>query len=562
MRTLLKNGYVINVFTDEIEKTNVLIEDDKIIGVGEYTEDDADVTEDVSGKYVCPGFIDGHIHIESTMLLPSGLASVCVPHGTTSVIADPHEIANVCGVDGIKFMLEASEGIPLGVYIVLPSCVPATPFDESGAVLKAEDLERLYKHERVIGLGEMMNYPGVIHGDVDVHAKLSSAFSKNKVINGHAPLLTGKDLDKYISYGINDDHECSSIAEAKERIKKGQWIMLREGTAAKNLADLLDLFEEPYNRRTILVTDDRHPADLIEEGHIDNIIRTAAANGKNVLTAIRMATIQAAQCMRLQYLGAIAPGYKADVLVLDELDTVKVKDVFKSGKKVVENGKIKEFSPPKIATRLLNKVKSSFKLKVLTKDDFFIKPESQLCRVIEVIPNQILTNEVIRKIDFEKKNGIDTDVDTLKLAVIERHNNTGHIGLGYVTGIGLKDGAIASSVAHDSHNLIVVGANDEDMVIAANRIRELGGGYVAVKNEQIIAEMPLPFGGLMSDLDAFKVSNINKELRDSLYNLGVSDDIDPLMTMAFVSLPVIPIVKMSTYGLIDVGKWQKVSLFV
>ena len=328
MKILLKNGFVVNVFTDSIEKADVLISDDRIIGVGRYESSDADVIEDVSGKYVVPGFIDGHIHIESTMLTPSQLARICVPHGTTTVVADPHEIANVCGVDGIRYMLCASKDIPLNVYFNLPSCVPATAFDESGAELDAQSLFEFYSEKRVLGLAEMMNYPGVIYGDSEVQKKIKDARSVGKVIDGHAPMISGKELDRYVSAGIQSDHECSNIEEAKEKLSKGQWIMIREGTAAKNLWDLLPLFDEPYNRRCLLVADDRHPADIANEGHIDNIIRQAVRCSKSAVVAIRMATIQAAQCFGLRYVGAVAPAYKANILVLNDLDTVDVCDVY------------------------------------------------------------------------------------------------------------------------------------------------------------------------------------------------------------------------------------------
>ena len=349
MKKLLYGGTVINVFTDETEKANVLIEDGKIIGVGQYTPDEADVVEDVTGKYICPGFIDGHIHIESTMLTPTELAKLCLPHGTTAIVADPHEIANVCGVKGIEYMLEASQGIPMNVYFMLPSCVPATPFDESGAELYAEDIKPLYTTPRVVGLAEMMNYPGVIFGDESVWAKISDAVKQGKTVDGHAPFLSGNDLDRYVSAGISSDHECSDINEALEKIRKGQKVMIRQGTAARNLVDLLPLFEEPYNRRCLLVTDDRHPADLMNEGHIDNIIRLAVKNGKSPITAIRMASLQAAEHFGIRYVGAVAPGYRADLLILNELDTVDIEDVYSSGEKVVSHNETVDFSCPQIS---------------------------------------------------------------------------------------------------------------------------------------------------------------------------------------------------------------------
>lgn len=560
MTTLLKNGTLVNVFTGFLEKTNILIENDKIIGVGDYYTD-ADVVEDVTGKYITPGFIDGHIHIESTTLNPSELAKVTLPHGTTSLVADPHEIANVAGVNGIKYILEASEGIPLSVYVMLPSCVPAAPMEESGAVLTARDLSPLYQHPRVLGLAEMMNYVGVLYGDEDIKNKIADARKNRRTVDGHAPLLSGEALDKYIAAGIQTDHECSNYDEAVEKIRKGQWVMVREGTVTKNLSGLIELFERPYSDRCLLVTDDRHPADLIAEGHIDNIIRLAVKKGKSAVTAVQMATLHAAQCFGLAYKGAIAPGYTADILVLNDLDTVDVCDVYTSGKKIVENKKVLEINAPAVSEELTASVLDSLHIDALKPSDFYIQPKESRCRVIKTVKNQVLTDEWITDIDFCKANGVDTERDILKLAVIERHKNTGHRGIGFISGIGLKEGAIASTVSHDSHNLIVIGANDEDMALAANHLIEIGGGYVAVKNGKVLADMPLPIAGLMSFESAEKSAEINEKLRKTVYTLGVPTDIAPLMTMSFVSLSVIPSIKMTTEGLVDVNSQKLLSLY-
>lgn len=560
MKTLLYGGSVINVFTGEIEKANVLIEDDKIIGVGDYTPFDADITEDVSEKILCPGFIDGHIHIESTYLTPSELAKISLPHGTTSIVADPHEIANVCGVEGIKYMIEASEGIPMNVYINIPSCVPATPFDESGAILQAEDIKPLYKEKRVVGLAEMMNYPGVIFKDESVIKKITDAHNEGKIVDGHAPFLTGKDLDKYTSYLIGSDHECSTIDEAIEKIRKGQRIMIRQGTAARNLKDLLPLFDPPYNHRCLLVTDDRHPADLMKEGHIDHIIRLVGQYGKSQITAIQMATIQASEYFGIKGVGAVAPGYRADILVLNDLETVDIKDVYSHGKKSVCDKQVMPFEKPQTDEALSQITLNSFHLKELTKEDLYIEPKSDKCKVIEIIPGQLITKEKIHKINWDLNNGIDTKEDILKLAVIERHKNTGHIGLGYINGIGLKKGAIASSVSHDSHNIILIGTNDDDMVIAANHIRKFGGNVVVCDGE-IVSEMRLPIAGLMADMSAEEIARQNENVRLSVHSLGVNENIEPFMNMAFVSLSVIPSIKMTTQGLVNVDKMERVSLY-
>lgn len=552
MKTLLKNGKVINVFTGEIREENILIEDEIILGVGDYNDADADAIEDIAGCTVCPGLIDGHIHIESTMLTPAELTRAALPCGTTAIIADPHEIANVCGKKGIDYMLEMSENLPLHVYIMLPSCVPAMPLDESGAELLAADLKPYFSHPRVPGLAEMMNYPGVLAGADFVLEKLEAAKSAGKVIDGHAPLLSGHDLDRYIAAGIQSDHECSSAEEAIERVRKGQWLMIRQGTAARNLEALLPLFDEPYCRRCLLVTDDKHPADLLRDGHIDNSIRMAVRAGKDPVTCIRMATIQAAQCFGLQRVGAVAPGYRADLVVLSDLDSFAVRDVYSAGTCAVRSGKCLPFDAPDFRDAKWMEILHSFRLDALTPEHFKIHAKSDRCRVIEVIPGQLLTNEIAETLDFTKNNGIDISRDILKLAVIERHKNTGHRGLGYIKGIGLKRGAIAASVSHDAHNLIVIGTNDADMACAANRIRELGGGSVAVADGKVCTEIPLPIAGLMSDADAETVAAQNEALNAAVREMGVPENISPFMNMAFVSLTVIPAIKMTTFGLADV----------
>ena len=559
MKTLLKNGTVLNVFTDSYQKADVLIEDDKIIGVGNYNEADADVTVDLSGKYICPGFIDGHIHIESTMLTPAELAKICLPHGTTAIVADPHEIANVCGITGIKYMLAASKNLPLKIYFNLPSCVPASPFDESSTTLFAKDLKPLYRDPNVLGLAEMMNFPGVIAKDEEIMQKISDAHSFNKIVDGHAPLLKGNELDSYISAGIQSDHECSQLDEAIEKLSKGQWIMIRQGTAAKNLNELLPLFSEPYSRRCLLVTDDIHPADINNNGEIDNIIRLAIKNGVSAITAIRMATIQAAQCFGLKRQGAIAPGYTADIIVLNNIENIEICDVYTNGKLAVKNGVTLPFKKPRINSCLTKSVYESFHLNKISIKDFYIKPSEKPCRIIKIIPEQITTEELIEKIDWSKNNGIDIERDILKLAVLERHNNTGHKGVGFINGIGLKKGAIASSVSHDSHNIIVIGTNDADMAIAANRIRENGGNVVVVDGE-IIAEMPLRIAGLMSEYSSDIVVEQNASVRRAVHSLGIKEGIEPFMNMAFVSLSVIPALKMTTQGLLDVNAWNLVPL--
>ncbi|MBO7170259.1 MAG: adenine deaminase [Clostridia bacterium] len=561
MKTLLQNGAIVNVFTDSIQKADVLIDGEKIVGVGSYSAADVDRVVDLSGKYICPGFIDGHIHIESTMLTPTELARVCLAHGTTAIVADPHEIANVCGTDGISYMLAASRGLPLHVYFCLPSCVPATPFDEAGAVLTAEDLRPFYADSRVVGLAEMMNYPGVLGGDPEVLAKIEEALARGKKVDGHAPMLSGASLDRYVAAGVESDHECATAEEAKEKIEKGQWVMIRQGTAARNLEALLPLFSSPYDRRCLLVTDDRHPADLLREGHIDHIVRLAVKAGKSVFTAIRMASLQAAQRFGLSHVGAVAPGYRADLLVLEDLETVAIRDVYTAGEKRVANGETLPITVPSVSPSLAKAVFQSFRVAPLTAADFKIEPEGEKCRVIGVMPGELITECLEESVAWDENNGIDTERDLLKLAVIERHKGTGHRGLGFIKGLGMKRGAIASSVSHDSHNLIVVGTNDADMAVAANHVRERGGNVV-VLDGKIIAEMSLPVAGLMSEKTAAEVAAENESVREAVRSLGTVEGIEPFMNMAFVSLTVIPKLKMTTQGLVDVIKQERVSLFL
>ena len=557
MKTLLKNGIVIDVFTGEKRPADVLIGGGTIAGVGRYAADEADTVRDVGGRYLCPGFIDGHIHIESTMLTPAAFADACVPHGTTSVVADPHEIANVCGTAGIEYMLSAGDGLPLNVYVVLPSCVPATPFCESGARLEAADLRPFYRHPRVLGLGEVMNYAGVVERDKALMEKIRDALRRGRVVNGHAPLLSGRALDAYIAAGIEDDHECTSADEAFGRIRKGQRVMIRQGTAAKNLGALLPLFDEPWARRCLLVTDDKHPADLLYDGHIDAIIRQAAAAGKDPVTGIRMATLHAAEHFGLKRAGAIAPGYDADILVLDDLDTVSVAEVYYKGRRVAANGRM---LAPSAARPVPDEVRDTFRMRPLNEADFALPYTGRrLCRVIRIVKGELLTEERRETIDFDKSGGIDAGRDLLKIAVIERHAGTGHKGIGFLSGAGLARGAIASSVSHDSHNLIVIGADEADMAVAGNRVRALGGGLVTACGGKIVAEMPLPVAGLMTELPAEAAAKQNEAVRDSARALGAAGAA-LFMTAAFISLPVIPHLRLTTKGLVDTDRHALVPL--
>ena len=544
---VLKNARIVNVFTNDIEPGDVAVKDGYIVGIGEY-EGKEEI--DIGGKVICPGLIDGHIHIESSMISPSEFAKAVAPHGTAAVIADPHEIANVAGTDGIRFMIEASAGLPVDIFFMLPSCVPATPLDESGAELSAAELEPFYKEDQVAGLAELMNSYGTVRADEEIIRKIQGANSCGKRIDGHAPFLTGKDLNAYITSGVGSDHECSSFEEALEKLKRGQYIMIREGTAARNLEALLSLFDDKYCDRCMLVTDDKHGNDLIDNGHIDYIIRKAVKAGKNPLNAIKMATLNAAAYFGLKNRGAIAPGYIADIIVLSDLDDFTVEKVFKNGRLTVDGGKlVREIKAPAVDKEKYSRVYKSFNLREIKPSDFEIRDEGTRKRVIKVIPGQILTEELI--VESSSKEA-EPDKDIIKLAVIERHKDSGHTGVGFVTGYGLKKGAIASSVAHDSHNLIVAGCSDSDMALAANTVRENGGGLAVVCDGEVLSSLPLPIGGLMCDMDAHEVEDILSVMKEQARQLGVNEGIDPFMTLAFTALPVIPKLRLLTQGVVDV----------
>ena len=544
---VLKNARIVNVFTNDIEPGDVAVKDGYIVGIGEY-EGKEEI--DIGGKVICPGLIDGHIHIESSMISPSEFAKAVAPHGTAAVIADPHEIANVAGTDGIRFMIEASAGLPVDIFFMLPSCVPATPLDESGAELSAAELEPFYKEDQVAGLAELMNSYGTVRADEEIIRKIQGANSCGKRIDGHAPFLTGKDLNAYITSGVGSDHECSSFEEALEKLKRGQYIMIREGTAARNLEALLPLFDDKYCDRCMLVTDDKHGNDLIDNGHIDYIIRKAVKAGKNPLNAIKMATFNTAAYFGLKNRGAIAPGYIADIIVLSDLDDFTVEKVFKNGCLTVDGGKlVREIKAPAVDKEKYSRVYKSFNLREIKPSDFEIRDEGTRKRVIKVIPGQILTEELI--VESSSKEA-ETDKDIIKLAVIERHKDSGHTGVGFVTGYGLKKGAIASSVAHDSHNLIVAGCSDSDMALAANTVRENGGGLAVVCDGEVLSSLPLPIGGLMCDMDAHEVEDILSVMKEQARQLGVNEGIDPFMTLAFTALPVIPKLRLLTQGVVDV----------
>lgn len=558
---VLKNAQIVNVFTQSVEIGDIAIEGGYIVGIGNYEG----ITEkDLGGAYVCPGFLDGHIHIESSMTSPGEFERAVVPHGTIAVITDPHEIANVAGTAGIRFMMQSAQKLDLDVYFMLPSCVPATDLDESGAELLARDLEPFYADEKVLGLAEMMNAFGVTHGDKGCFEKLVQARSLKKAIDGHAPALSGKELNAYVTAGIRSDHECSDFEEAKEKFARGQWIMIRQGTAAKNLKALMGMFEDPYYQRCLLVTDDKHPGDLIRIGHIDAIIREAVSMGADPIRAIRMGTLNAAAYFGLHDMGAVAPGYKADLAVFDDLRTLNVKQVYKGGKLVAENGKMLHQKEKNTdwSTEIKERVFHSFHRVPITVEELQLKETTGTHqRVIDMVAHELITKERIE----EWKElpgvapGVDISRDIVKLAAIERHKNTGHVGLGFLGKYGLKKGAVATSIGHDSHNLVIAGVTDEDMVLAGNRVIENGGGLAIALEGKVLADLPLPIGGLMADEPVEVVDEKLEHMKKLSVELGISEDIDAFMTLAFISLPVIPKLRLNTYGVIDVEKHQVVE---
>lgn len=553
---VLKNARIINVFTNEIETGDVAIHDGFIVGVGTYSGKNE---VDLHGSYVCPGLIDGHIHIESSILCGPAFEQAVLPHGTTAIITDPHEISNVAGTDGLDFMLETTKDLTLSVYFMLPSCVPATDLDESGAVLDAKQLRPYYKNPRVLGLAELMNSYGTVRSDAKIMQKICDCTNAGKIVDGHAPFLSGSDLNAYITAGVQSDHECSTIDEAMEKLRRGQYIMVREGTAAKNMEALLPLFREPYCDRCMLVTDDKHPGDLLRGGHIDANIRKAIAAGVDPAIAVKMATLIPAQYFGLKQNGAVAPGYKADLIVVSDLEQFTVEQVYKNGALAAEHGKVLNPSPLVIDSARFVRVMDSFNMDEITLQDLALHESGENERVIQLIENELLTEEVI--VPFRQYPGTAPGVDVahkiVKLAVFERHHHSGHVGLGFLGNYSLQCGAVASSIAHDSHNLIVAGTNDADMVLAGNTVRKNKGGLAFVVNGQVIGELALPVAGLMSTESVEVVMEKVQLLKEALKAHGIAEGIDPFMTLAFVSLPVIPKLRLNTYGIVDAEK-QKI----
>ena len=540
---VLKNAKYLNVFSNEFLCGDIAVANGLIAGVGKY---DGKTEIDVSGKLVLPGFIDAHIHLESSMVTPAEFAKAVVAHGTTTVITDPHEITNVMGIDGVEYMIQASQNLPIDVHFMMPSCVPATEIDESGAELDCKDIDLYLDNKKVLGLAEMMNYVGVINGDKNVLSKIVTSQAHHKKIDGHAPELSGNDLNAYIAAGVYSDHECSTFENALEKLRKGQFIMIREGTAAHNLKALMPLLTQQYYSRCMFATDDKHPSDLLYGGHIDYIVKQALKNGADPIVALKTATHHAARYFLLNNKGAIASGYLADIVVVDNLEDFNVETVFKRGK-LVFDGEVKDFSAPTVDEKLAEKCFDTFHLDSVTPSSFKVDGKLGL---VGLVGGELLTR------NLGTADKIDVENDILKIAYIERHKGTNHIGVGYVKGYSLKSGAVATSVAHDSHNIITVGCNDDDIAVAVNAIRDSKGGIAVVENGKIKALLELPIAGLMSDEPLTTVNEKLENAKSSAYELGADKSIDPFMTLSFLSLPVIPSLRITTKGVFDAENWK------
>ncbi|MED4782453.1 adenine deaminase [Brevibacillus choshinensis] len=559
--TVIKNGTIIDVFNGELLQGDVAIADGVFVGIGQY---EGHTVIDAEGKYISPAFIDGHVHIESSMVVPSEFARVLLPHGVTTVITDPHEIANVAGVRGIEFMLAESEGLPFDVKVMLPSCVPATSFEHSGAVLEQEDLDPFLSHPRVLGLAEVMDYPAVMNAAEGMLDKLTATLAQSKQIDGHAAGLDTQAINVYRTAQIKTDHECVNVQEAKERLQRGMYLMIRQGTAAKDLEALLPVVNERNARRCLFVTDDKHLDELIREGSIDHHVRMVIERGIPAITAIQMASLNAAECFQLQDKGAIAPGYTADFLLLDNLEEVVIHQVYKNGKLVAEQGTVVEGIFPHRSAKVEKMgeaLTDSVQIKLLVTEQLAIPVSSGKAHVIGIIPNKIVTEHLV--VDVPTEQGIfvpSVEQDLLKMAVIERHHLTGNVGLGILKGLGLQRGAIASTVAHDSHNLIVAGTNDADMLFAVEAIKEMQGGLVVVDKGKVLASLPLPIAGLISNHRAEDVCRGLDELEHALRELGAPTSFQLFLTLSFLALPVIPSLKLTDQGLFDVNQFIHINV--
>lgn len=556
---ILRNAQIADVFTLTWKKADIVVNNGQIVAIDTMNRFKAKKEEDAEGKFVVPGLIDGHIHIESSMLTPAEFSRILIPHGITTVITDPHEIANVAGAEGIQFMLDDAQKADMDIFVMLPSSVPGTHFENAGATLTAADLEPFLKHEDVRGLAEVMDFPAVLNGEAGMLEKILLSQQANLVVDGHCAGLNSHQITGYRAAGIHTDHECVTAQEATDRVEQGMYVLIREGSAAKNLRDLLPAVNQTNARRFGFCTDDKYVDELMDEGSINFDVAMAIEEGMKPLQAIQLATINTAECYRLYDRGVLAPGYKADFVLIESIDSMRAKAVWKNGIKVAENG---EMLTNRIEPNVPAHIHRSVHLPHVTKDKLSIPfHKGTKANVIEIIPNQLITNHLV--IDVPVKDGVfipSVEQDLLKLAVIERHHNLHTTGLGIVKGFGLRKGAVATTVAHDSHNALVVGTNDEDMLLALSRIQEIQGGFVIVADGEILAEMPLTIGGLMTDAPADEAKKQLANLHNALRKLNPMLDFHFLLTFSFVALPVIPALKLTDTGLFDVTTFQHVPV--
>lgn len=551
---VIHNARVVDVFNHAVAEGSVALCGNRIAGVGIY---EGKIEIDADGKYVLPGLIDSHVHIESSLVGPESFAKAVLPHGTTTIIADPHEIGNVCGKNGVDYMLRASEHIPLNMFFMLPSCVPATPYEHSGAVLGAADLKEFIHHPRVLGLGEVMNYEGTVFCAADVMEKIDMVRAAGKRIDGHCPMCSGSSLTAYAAAGIRTDHECSTPEELKDRLARGMYVQLRQGSAARELRTLLGGVTPQNSRRCLFCTDDRQPEDILSEGHIDNHLRIAVESGMDPVTAIQMATLNAAECYGLDNLGAIAPGYRADLVLVDDLKQFRVSSVFVGGEQVVKEGVLQTDIPVTDSSTMRNTVHVG----LFTRDSLTLSLSSDHAHVIRIVPQSLITEHVTRRVFPDAQSRFVCTPDLIKIAVVERHSKTGNTGLGIIENYGLKNGAIATSIAHDSHNIIVAGDNDEDMVSAVEEIIRMNGGIALCSSGKLLDSLELPIAGLMSDRDAGYVSERLRNMHHIAYDLlRVNQNIDPFTTLSFMALPVIPALKITDRGLFDVQECAFINI--
>lgn len=549
---VIKGGRIVNVLSAQVQETDVAVYDGVVVGLGDYQGRE---TLELDGKFVCPGFIEGHLHVESTFLTPAELARAVCPRGTSVIVADPHEIANVMGLAGVRAMLTNSEDLPVTFYFNAPSSVPATHMETAGASLEAAELIEMASWPRILGLAEVMNFPGAVAGAPDVLDKIL-AF-EGRPMDGHAPLLSGKDLNAYILAGPESDHECTLLQEAAEKLGKGMWVMVRQGTSAQNLADLLPLVNERTERRCLLVSDDRHPDDLAQKGHLDSLLRLAVSQGLDPMIALRMVTLNPARRFGLARRGALAPGYAADLVVLDDLKDFKVRQVFKNGRLAAKDGRL---AGP-LDVPFSDAARDTMRMPAFSAESFRLPVAGSRVRVIKLVPGQILTKQAVE--DAPARDGLlaaDPARDLARLFVLERHKKSGRLGMGLVKGLGLKKGALASSVAHDSHNLMASACDDVSLLTAVRKVGEMGGGLCVALGERVLGAMPLPLAGLMSDKDLRGVLDDLADLRGAAAQVCSRDE--PFMFLSFLALPVIPELRLTDRGLVDVNAFKIVELFL